>query len=350
MEILGPNFFVVGLVIILSLVFTFTNGLQDGSSVTAGLIVCRVLSPARAVLTVAFCEFLGALLGGSAVANAVKSVSAAHDDMHLLPALAAALTAAIGWNFFAKVLKLPASSTHALFGGLFGALLSMEGGPDNIIWGKYGIFDSTGFARVIVSLFASPALGFIAGFLMLGIMSKLLARATNEVGKYLKLGQVLTVGLLAFGHGANDPQKSMGIILLALSAGGLHHGAEIPLWVRFLAGLAIALGVLSMAPGIIKKVGTGIFKLKVLHGFVSEAASSFIINVSSITGCPVSTSQVISSAIMGVGSREHFKDVRWMVAKEILISWFLTIPAAGLAAYLLYAVLFRFMDLFLRFN
>lgn len=342
---ISPNFLFVVLVIALSLVFTYTNGLQDGSSVAAGLIVCRILSPLRAVLLVAICELCGALLGGSAVAYAVKSVCrVSESDKHLLPVLCAGLIAAILWNLLAKRLKIPASSTHALFGGLLGALLALPGGSQNVAWGKLGLFDSTGFCRVIVSLFASPALGFAVGFFMLYLSLLLLAKASNEVNRWLKLGQAVTVSLLAFGHGANDPQKSMGIILLALSAGGMQQGSDIPVWIRLLTGIAIAFGVMSMAPGIVKKVGTGIFKLRNLHGFVTEAASSFVINVSSLTGCPVSTSQVISSTIMGVGTGEHFKDVRWLVARDILISWFLTIPCAALVAYVLYLFVFSAAD------
>lgn len=334
----------VAFVILLSLVFTYTNGLQDGSSVTAGLIVCRILDPVKAVFLVATCELLGALLGGSAVANAVRSITSFPEKEQVLPVLAAALVAAIAWNFLTKLLKMPSSSTHALFGGLLGALLAAPGGGRNIVWGNVDLFHPVGFGKVVVSLFASPLLGFVIGFLMLNIVTLMLVKATNQVSRWLKVGQAVTVGLLAFGHGANDPQKTMGIILLALHASGLHQGNEIPFWVRLLTGISIGIGVMSLAPGIVKRVGTGIYKLRLLHGFVTEAASSFVVVLSSLTGCPVSTSQVISSTVMGIGTGERFKDVRWLVARDILVSWFLTIPCAGLCAYLLYVFLFHFLD------
>ena len=335
----------VAIVVILSLLFTYTNGLQDGSSVTAGLIVCRVLNPVRAVLLVATCEFLGALFGGSAVASAVKNFTAFGVSEKLLPVLSAGLFAAISWNYMTKALKMPSSSTHALFGGLLGALLAAPGGTNNIVWGQPTLLHPVGFAKIVVSLFASPLLGFVMGFIMLNVFTVLLIKATNQVSRWLKLGQTVTVGLLAFGHGANDPQKTMGIILLALNAAGMHHGDDIPFWVRLATGFSICLGVMSLAPGIVKRVGTGIYKLRILHGFVTEAASSFIVVLSSFSGCPVSTSQVISSTVMGVGTGEHFKDVRWLVARDILVSWFLTIPCAGLFAYVVYDFGFRWLDL-----
>lgn len=332
------------IVVILSLIFTYTNGLQDGSSVTAGLIVCRVLSPVHAVLLVASSELLGAVFGGSAVATAVRSVTSIKEDAHLLPVLSAGLTAAIAWNFLTKYLKMPSSSTHALFGGLLGAFLAAPGGAGNIVWGQVSFLHPSGFGRIIVSLFASPLLGFIMGYVTLNLATLFLMKATTEVNRYLKMGQIVTVALLAFGHGANDPQKIMGIIMMGLHSSGLYTGSEIPLWVRLATGIAIGVGVLSLAPGIVKRVGTGIYKLKILHGFVTEAASGLIIVLSSITGCPVSTSQVISSTVMGVGSGERFKDVRWLVARDILISWFLTIPCAGLCSYTMYFFGFQWLD------
>lgn len=340
----SPEFILVAIVVVLSLVFTYTNGLQDGSSVTAGLIVCRVLSPVRAVFLVASCELLGAIFGGSAVASTVRSLTDWPETFTFLPVLAAGLTAAITWNYLTKVLRMPSSSTHALLGGFLGALLA-GGGPKYVVWGHFDLFHPTGFAKIVVSLFASPVIGFIMGYVMLGLTLLLLMKATSKVNKWLRLSQTLTVSLLAFGHGANDPQKTMGIILIALHSGGFYDGAEIPFWVRLATGISIALGVLSLAPGIVKRVGTGIFRMRNLHGFVVEASSGLIVVLSSLTGCPVSTSQVISSTVMGVGTKEHYKDVRWLVARDILISWFLTIPCAGLFAYVIYLFPFRYLNL-----
>lgn len=335
---------VLGLLVIgLSLAFTFTNGLQDGSSVTASVIITRVLSPPRAVLLVATCELLGALLGGSAVAQVVRSITSWPARPDLLPVLAAGLTAAIVWNFLTKALHLPSSSTHALFGGLLGALVAASG-TKYLVFGSFDILHASGIGKVVVSLFLSPLLGFIFGYLVLAVVILLLKRASCRVLGVLKIGQCALVTMLAFGHGSNDPQKTMGIILLSLHAMGAYSGEEIPFWVRLSTGLAIALGVASLAPGIVKRVGYGIYKMRVLHGFVAELASGSVVLASSISGAPVSTSQVISSAVMGVGSNARFKEVHWLVARDILVSWLLTIPGAGFFAGLTYFALFQWVQ------
>lgn len=330
------------LVIVLCLGFTYTNGLQDGSSVTASVISSRAMAPLKAVLLVATCELAGALLGGSAVASAVHSITDWPEIPQILPVLAAGLAAAISWNWLTKALKFPSSSTHALFGGLIGAILAASG-TKYLIMGHFGLTNPTGVCKVLVSLFASPVAGFVAGFVVLQLTLFALRRASTRANRWLKALQTLTVGVLAFGHGANDPQKTMGIILIALHASGVYSGSEIPFWVRLSTGIAIAFGVASLAPGIVKKVGS-IYRLRLLHGFVTEAAAGAVVLASSITGCPVSTSQVISSTVMGVGSSERIKDVHWLVARDILISWLLTMPSAGMLGAMLYFAVFQWLD------
>lgn len=338
-----PDIFLAWLVISLALVFTYTNGLQDGSSVTASVISCRAMSPARAIMIVTVCEFAGALLGGSAVAQAVRSISDYPENPLILPVLAASLAAAITWNWLTKILKLPSSSTHALFGGLIGGLVAASG-TKYLLWGDANIFHPSGIYRVITSLFISPLLGFLAGYAGLKLASIVLVRAKNRINKWLKGAQAVTVGMLAFGHGANDPQKAMGIILIALHSAGIYSGDEIPLWVRIASGISIAAGVASLAKGIVRRVGK-IYRLRILHGFVTESAAGGLVLASSLIGFPVSTSQVISSTVMGVGSCERAKDVHWLVARDILASWFMTMPLAGLLAFLLYFAVFgRLLD------
>lgn len=328
-------YFVIGL----ALLFAFTNGVQDGSSVTAGVISCRALSPVRAVLLVAVCELLGALFGGSAVANMVGSVTTIPPSADLLLVLAATLTAATLWNYATKVLRFPSSSTHALFGALLGAAIA-AGGPEAVSGGSYSLFHPTGMAKAVISLIGSPLLGFMAGYTMLGLTNLLLIRATSRVNRALQLLQIIALCVLAFGHGSNDPQKAMGIIILVLESAKLSTGADIPLWVRSCAGIAIALGVIATAPGIVRRVGK-IYKLRMVHGFALETAAGAILLTSSLSGFPVSTSQIVSSTVMGIGSNERIKDVHWLVARDILISWFLTIPLTSLVAALLYELTFR---------
>lgn len=333
-------FFVIGLAI----VFTFSNGVQDGSSVTAGVISCRAMSPARAVLLVASFELAGALFGGSAVANMVSTVTTIPQSPELLKVLAAALTAATGWNYATKILRFPSSSTHALFGGLIGAAFA-AGGQSAIASGSFDPLHASGMGKAVISLICSPVLGFLAGYVMLGLVAVALLRATTRVNKALKVLQIGALCVLAFGHGANDPQKAMGIIMLALGSAHLYTMTDIPLWVRLSTGLAIAFGVIAVAPGIVRRVGK-IYKMRMLHGFVLQMSAGGILFGSSLVGFPVSTSQVISSTLMGIGTSERVKDVHWLVARDIVVSWCLTIPCTSLVAGGLYLGGFKWLSVF----
>ncbi len=336
-----PDWLLAYFVIGLALVFTFSNGVQDGSSVCAGVISCRALSPARAVLLVSCCELAGALFGGSAVANMVGSVTTLPESKELLQVLAAALTSATGWNYATKILRFPSSSTHALFGGLIGAAFA-AGGPAAIAQGSFDPLHASGMGKAVISLICSPALGFLAGYAMLGLVALALLRATTRVNGPLRVLQIIALAVLAFGHGANDPQKAMGIVMLALHSAHLYNATDIPLWVRFSTGLAIAFGVIAVAPGIIRRVGK-IYKMRLVHGFVLQVSAGGLLLASSLTGFPVSTSQVISSTLMGIGTSERIKDVHWLVARDIVVSWCMTIPCTSLVAAALYLGGFRWL-------
>ncbi|MBI4533310.1 MAG: inorganic phosphate transporter [Candidatus Melainabacteria bacterium] len=324
-------------VILLSLFFIYTTGFQDGSSVSASAIGCRALSPAQAVLVASIFEFAGAMLGGSTVANSVTAITSCPGEFNLLPAITSGLLAAIGWNFITRSLKLPSSSTHALFGGILGAVYAASGNTKYIVWGEpNSIIHSTGVWKVALSLFLSPLIGIMIGYLMLTTMNLLLARSTTRINRTIKLVQWVTLALLAYGHGVNDSQKAMGVIVLSLQASGLGDGFTIPFWVRLATGLAITAGVASLTPGIVRKVGSEIYKLRPLHGLTAQLASATIILTASLAGGPVSTSQVVSSTVIGVGSADRLKGVRWLAAREMLIAWFLTIPATALLSGLIY--------------
>jgi PiT family inorganic phosphate transporter len=295
----------------------------------------------QAVLWVALFEFLGALFGGSAVANAIKNITSYPVNPSLLPVLAAGLLAAIIWNFMTKVIKVPSSSTHALVGGIIGALIAGSGGTQFLVWGTPDhIMQSTGIWKVVLSLFLSPLIGFAAGFICLYLLLIFLRNASTHVNKNLKRWQYFATAALAFGHGANDTQKAMGLLVLTLNAGGYMHSPDIPLWIRFLVGGAMVVGIMSLAPGIVKKVGTGIYRLKPIHGLTTELSSAIVVVAGSLTGGPVSASQIIASSVMGIGYAERKKSVHWLVARDMLMAWFLTIPCAGLVAYATYTVLF----------
>jgi PiT family inorganic phosphate transporter len=333
---LGP----AALVIFLSLLFTYTNGFQDGSSVAASAIACRAMSKLQAVVLCATCEFLGAMLGGSAVSKSIAALTSWPDDLTILPILSSALLAAILWNYITKLIKVPSSSTHALVGGILGALVAAGHGFKYVIWGDLGyLIHPTGVYKVVISLFASPLLGFLAGYGLYYLMMLLLAKATTRVNKPLRWLQWITVSLLAFGHGANDTQKAMGIVVLALGAVTSGAITDIPLWVRVISGCAMSVGITSVVPGIIKRVGGGIYKLRPLHGFTTQAASAIIVLAGSATGGPVSASQVIASTVIGVGSAERRKGVHWLIARDMVVAWMITIPSAGVLGGILYGLM-----------
>jgi inorganic phosphate transporter, PiT family len=330
----------VALVVALCLVFTYTNGFQDGSSVAASAIAARSLSRRQAIFLVATFEFLGAIFGGSAVAGCISRVTTWPANPTLLPVLASALTAAIFWNYITRILGVPSSSTHALVGGVLGAVLAASGGFQYILWGDAGmIVNATGFSRILISLFVSPLCGFAAGYVVLFLSVMLLRKASTELNLLLKRLQWLAVPLLAFGHGANDSQKTMGLISIALFAAGMGGRNEVPFWVRSLTGLALVLGVVSLAPRIVRRVG-GIYRMRPLHGLVAEASSGVIVLVASLTGGPLAASQVIASTVIGVGTAERKKGVHWVVAREMVRAWCLTIPSAGIVAWIFYSLIF----------
>ncbi|PWT94863.1 MAG: inorganic phosphate transporter [Candidatus Melainabacteria bacterium] len=329
-------------VIGLSLVFIFTNGFQDGSSVTATAIASRSLTPAQTITLVASAEFLGALLGGSAVANTIQAITNCPADLNLLPVLSSGLLAAIIWNFLTRFVRFPSSSTHALVGGIVGAIITQTGNDKFIVWGSPdNLIHPSGLWKVLVSLFLSPLIGFLAGYLCLILIFIALLRSSTKVNRPLKSMQWLTVGALAFGHGANDTQKAMGVMLLCLKAVGIQTGDEIPLWVRLSTGIVMALGIISLAHGIVKRVGSGIFKIQPVHALASQIASASVILVGSATGGPVAASQVIASTVIGVGSAQRKKGVHWLVARDMLVAWFLTIPGSALLASLIHLALVR---------
>ncbi len=341
-------YFAVVLVVALGLVFTYTNGFQDGSSVAASAVASRALSRHQAVFLVALFELLGALLGGSSVASTIAGITSWPQEPSLLPVLASALTAAIAWNFVTKAFGIPSSSTHALVGGVLGAILAASGGWHYVKWGELNhLVNATGICRIVLSLLCSPVVGFLAGYVGLIVSVALLRRATAELNVTLKKMQWFAVPLLAFGHGANDSQKTMGIIMLALASAGYCQPGEMPLWVRGITSVALALGVVSLVPRIIRRVGS-IYRLRPLHGLVSEAGSGVIVLIASITGGPLSASQVIASTVIGVGTAERKKGVQWVIAKDMIRAWCLTIPSAGAVAWIVYYLIFDCLGLTVR--
>jgi inorganic phosphate transporter, PiT family len=323
-------------VILLAVVFDYINGFHDTANAIATSVSTRALRPTHAILMSATANFLGALTG-TAVAQTIASgiaTTPSGDEGQIV--VAAALVGAIFWNLLTWRFGIPSSSSHALIGGLIGSVIASLGpsalnGP--------GIVE-----KVLIPLVASPILGVGIGFLFMVVLLNLFRRAHPQViNERFRRLQVVSASYMAFSHGSNDAQKTMGIITLALVAAGVLEEAIVPLWVVLVSATAISLGTAAGGWRIIKTMGQRVVKLDPVHGFAAETTAATIIIGASTFGMPVSTTHVISSAIIGVGSSERLSAVRWGVAGNIIIAWILTIPASGIAAWLAWEVLSRFL-------
>ncbi len=324
--------FLLIVVIVLALAFDFLNGIHDSSNVVATMISSRSLPPRVALGMTAVAEFLGPFIFGVAVAETIGGIVDANAIS--LQVLIAALGSAILWNLLTWYLGFPSSSSHALVGGLIGAVLVGAG------WQAINLDE---FEKIVIALFTSPFIGFIFGFILLRIIMVLCWNATPRVNWIFKRGQIFTGLALALSHGANDAQKTMGLISLALVIAGYSATLVVPEWVIFLCASMIALGTAMGGWKLIRTLGGKFYKIRPVDGFSSQLASATVILGASLVGGPVSTTQVVSSSIMGAGAAERVNKVRWGVAQEIATAWLLTIPATALVAAGLYWVIIQFI-------
>lgn len=331
----------------ITLVFDYTNGFHDASNIIATIIAARAMTPIKAVVLVAFFEFLGPVLGGTAVANTIGKFV----DLSGIPKAGALLIivsglfAAAVWNLLTWWRGIPSSSSHALVGGLIGAIVISVGG-NHVVWGfgelSRGQFN--GISKILVALCISPLLGFILGFIIQRLVMFLLRAARPKINRQLRNAQWLTAAGLAFSHGANDGQKSMGILTLILLLSGVIDNFVVPFWVMLLCASAMTTGVLMGGWRIVRTLGFAIYKIRPVHALNSQLTACCVILGSSWLGAPVSTTHVVASSIMGIGASDHPKAVRWGKAKEILVTWLITIPGAALIAGLTFIVLSYFFD------
>ena len=321
----------------LAVLFDYINGFHDTANAIATSVSTRALRPEHAILMSATANFVGALTG-TAVAKTISSgLATTPDGAEGQTIVAAALIGAIVWNLITWRFGIPSSSSHALIGGLLGAVIASVG-PSSI--NSEGVL-----SKVLLPLVLSPVLGIVVGFasmvLLLNVFQRANPRRMND--RFRRL-QVLSAAFMAFSHGSNDAQKTMGIMTLALVAAGLlPPDSPIPLWVIVLAATAISLGTAAGGWRIIKTMGQRVVKLDPVHGFAAETTAASIIFGASHLGMPVSTTHVISSAIIGVGSSDRLSAVRWGVAGNIVMAWILTIPASGLVASLSYVLISPFI-------
>ncbi|RJP54387.1 MAG: anion permease [Anaerolineaceae bacterium] len=321
------------LVILLALLFDFLNGIHDSSNVVATMISSRAFPPRMALGMTALANFAGPFIFGVAVAKTIGDeivVGGSINEAVLLAALASAIV----WNLLTWYLGFPSSSSHALIGGFIGAVM-MGAGWQSIQLG--------GLEKVLIALFASPVVGFLVGFIILRVTILLSWNASPRINGFFRRSQMLTALALSLSHGTNDAQKTMGIITLALVTDGYLNTFEVPTWVILACATMIALGTALGGWKLIRTLGGKIFKIRPVDGFASQLASAAVILVASLVGGPVSTTQVVSSAILGVGTGERANKVRWGVAQEIVVAWFLTIPATALVAAGFYWLLGQFL-------
>ena len=314
-------------VIVVALFFDFTNGFHDTANYVATWVGTRALSPRIAVLVSAAANLAGAFVT-TAVATTVGKgiiVTGLATDQTVL----AALLGAIAWNLLTWWGGLPSSSTHALIGGLVGAAL-VQSGSSGIEW--HGIWE-----KVIAPAAASPVIGFVGAFALLVVIYRLFHRLTPGIAhRGFRLGQLVSGTWVAFTHGANDAQKTMGVIALALFTHGSISSFYIPTWVKIAAGLTIAAGTYAGGWRIIRTLGQRIYKMQPEHGFAAQIAAGSTLYTGTHFGFPISTTHVVSGSVMGAGATRRLSAVRWGVAGNIVFAWLLTLPAAALVAAALY--------------
>ncbi|MGE5385080.1 MAG: anion permease [Betaproteobacteria bacterium] len=339
---MDPLLILVVVTAVIVLLFDYTNGFNDAGNIIATVIASRAMTPMQAVLIVGVFEFLGPLLGGTAVANTIGNFVELGDlDTVLsLSIVLCGLIGAIAWNLTTWLAGIPSSSTHALVGGLVGAAL-VSAGSDHVVWGFGELLEHgrlVGVTKLLAALLLSPMAGFALGFLMLRGMRQLLLAANHAANSRLRTAQFVTAAGLGFAHGANDAQKSMGVLTLVLLAGGFIPSFEVPLWVMFACASAMTLGILSGGWRIVRTLGFAIYRVRPIHALSSQLTSGAVVLGAAFGGMPVSTTQVVATSIMGIGAAEHPRAVRWRKAREIVIAWIFTMPGAAIFAIQVYAL------------
>lgn len=317
------------LVIVAALVFDYVNGFHDTANAIATCVSTRAISVKGAIFMAAFLNFAGAMVS-TKVAGTIGKGIVDKDNVTQLVVLAGIIGAII-WDIITWYYGMPSSSSHAIIGGLVGAVLA-HAGMNALHW--------AGLKKIVLALVISPVIGTLIGFIfMLIIMWTFRKSPPGPLNKGFRRLQVASAAFMAFSHGTADAQKSMGVITMALLSYGAIPSFEVPTWVKIACAVAMGLGTAAGGWRIIKTIGSDFVKLQPVHGFCVETASAGVILGASSIGMPVSTTHVITSTILGVGLSKRMSAVNWTVAKRILIAWVLTIPASAFVAYVTYQVL-----------
>jgi len=316
----------IAILIGLALIFDFLNGFHDSANVVATMISSRAMTARAALALAAVAEFVGPFLFGVAVAETIGNSIAPASSITIAVVIAALLSASL-WNILTWYFGIPSSSSHALIGGILGAVMVGSG---------IGVIKVDGLEKVFIALFTSPLIGFGVGLIIMRLTLWSAKGATPKINISFKRLQIPTATMLAFSHGTNDAQKTMGVITMGLVTLGYQKNFEVPWWVIMLSAGAIAAGTATGGWRIIHTLGGKFYRIRPIHSFTSQLASGATILTASLLGGPVSTTQVVSSSILGVGAAERRSQVRWGVMTDIILAWILTVPATAVVAALLY--------------
>jgi len=317
------------LLLALALIFDFLNGFHDSSNIVATPISSNAMRPRLALLLAAVSEFVAPFVFGVAVATTIGD-ELLNVEVLEVSVINAALAAAIVWNLLTWYFGIPSSSSHALIGGLVGAAVIAEG---------IDAVNPSGLARVVVALLISPPLGMVAGYLVMRVVLFAVRGSAPGVNAFFRRSQAFTLVGLALSHGTNDAQKTMGVITMGLVAAGMLDTFVVPMWVIALSAGAIALGTFSGGWRLIRTLGGKIYRIRPVHAFSSQISGAAVILGAAMLGGPVSTTQVMSSSIMGVGAADRIKMVRWGILREMATAWALTIPVTALLAGVIYLLI-----------
>ena len=324
---MSPNALLLAL-FVLALLFDFLNGFHDGANVVATIIASHAMNARGALALTALANLAGPFLLGVAVAQTIGT-EVVRPQAITIAVLLAALASACLWDFVTWVCGIPVSSSHALLGGMLGAAL-IEAGPEAI--------QSAGLWKIATALLVAPLLGLCAGLLVMLTTRWLLREASPKANLFLSRAQIVTATALALSHGANDAQKTMGVLALGLLVLGFTPTFAIPWWLIALCAGSIALGTALGGSRLIRTLGVGLYRVRPIHGFSAQLASGMVILAASVAGGPVSSTQVVSMAIAGAGAAERRSKVRWGVLGDIVFAWVLTLPLCALLAVPLYLV------------
>ncbi len=324
------------LLIVISLCFDFLNGFNDSANVVATMISSRAMSGRAALTLAAIANFVGPFIFGVAVAKTIGNGVAEHSAITIYVVVAALLSASV-WNIVTWYSGIPSSSSHGLIGGISGAVIAGSG---------FHALKLPGIIKVVTALFVSPVIGFVLGWICMALVKRLLKNASPKADIGLKAGQLPTALALALSHGANDAQKTMGIITMGLVVLGFQQEFIVPYWVVLVSAIAISAGTALGGWRIIQTLGGKFYRIRPIHSFSSQLASALVIMTASLLGGPVSTTHVVSMSILGAGANDKISKVRWSVLEEILYAWILTIPVTATFSAIIYYIIILISNIF----